>query len=70
MLKIFFTFTLCFIFLQNTNAKETGINQSTSAPSSSQFEIIQSTIPINITIKIDKYTGKTYQLVKVAGGLN
>ena len=50
-------------------ANETNRNQISSAPESSRFEIIQSELAAKVTLKIDKYTGRVYQLVQGHKGL-
>jgi hypothetical protein len=51
-------------------AQETNRSQSSSAPETSRFEIIQSELAARITLKIDKYTGNVFQLVKGSKGLS
>jgi hypothetical protein len=51
-------------------AQETNRSQCSSAPETSRFEIIQSELAAKVTLKIDKYTGKVFQLVKDSKGLS
>ena len=57
-------------FVGQASAQETNRNQISSAPQTSRFEIIQSELAAKITLKIDKYTGKVFQLVKGSKGLS
>ena len=58
------------LFASQVWAQETNRHQFSSAPNTSRFEIIQSELAAKITLKIDKYTGKVFQLVTGSRGLS
>ncbi|HMN79163.1 MAG TPA: hypothetical protein PKA20_04440, partial [Burkholderiaceae bacterium] len=39
-------------------------HQSTTSPAGSRFELVQSTLAARWTFKLDKYTGRVWQLVR------
>lgn len=45
-------------------AAQLGASQKTSAPASARFEIIQTNSNIRTTLKLDKFTGTVYELIK------
>lgn len=49
-------------------AQEVNTSQRTAAPSESRFEIVQSEIAVAFTIRLDKYTGQTWQIRNMATG--
>jgi hypothetical protein len=49
--------------------QETYRNQFSSAPNTARYEIVQSELGVKITLLIDKYDGKVYQLVEGKTGL-
>lgn len=51
-------------------AQETNRNQFSSAPETSRYQIVQSELAAKITLKIDKYTGRVFQLVQGSKGLS
>ncbi len=61
---------LSLLYVGQTLAEETNRHQFSSVPNTSRFEIVQSELAARITLKIDKYTGKVYQLVKGDKGLS
>jgi hypothetical protein len=50
-------------------AQETNRNQFSSAPETARYQIVQSELAAKVTLKIDKYTGKVFQLVEGESGL-
>ena len=56
-------------FADQALSQETSRSQFSSVPDASRFEIIQSEIAAKITLKIDKYTGNVFQMVKGNKGL-
>ena len=58
------------LFASKALAEETNRHQFSNAPDTSRFEIIQSELAAKITLKIDKYTGRVYQLVQGTKGLS
>lgn len=59
LICLFLCFSLCVSAGDNYPSVKTSID-------SGRFEIIQSPILRKLTFKLDKYTGKTYQLVKTS----
>ena len=58
-----FAFVLC--CLANTaSARSNDVHQATTPPSDARFEIIQSQLAAKWTFRLDRYTGRVYQLVK------
>ena len=43
------------------------IHQTTTPPSDARFEIVQSPLAAKWTFRLDRYTGRVYQLVKTQG---
>lgn len=68
MKKIFIILMLV-SFAQQGWTQETHRNQFSSAPDTARYEIFQSELGVMITLLIDKYTGKGYQLVVGKTGL-
>ena len=44
------------------------IHQMTTPPSDARFEIVQSPLAVRWTFRLDRYTGRVYQLVKTQKG--
>ena len=65
------SFVLMLISLAGQSwAQETNRNQFSSSPETSRCQIIQSEPAARITLKIDKYTGHVFQLVRGSKGLS
>lgn len=60
LLFLFLIFNSLTIFCQVSNTSSV----STTIPSDSRYELVQSNMAVRLTLKIDKYTGDTYQLVE------
>ena len=69
-MKYFFLSSMIILFANKALAEETNRHQFSSAPNTSRFQIIQSELAAKITLKIDKYTGRVYQLVQGTKGLS
>jgi hypothetical protein len=69
MARYLFGLALVLLVAMPVSAQETATEpQRTAAPAESRYEIIQSHIAAKFTVRLDKYTGITYQLVKKANG--
>lgn len=58
---------LCCILLSSSISPalaELRVHQSTTSPSDARFQIIQSPLAVRWTFRLDRYTGRVYQLVK------
>jgi len=64
-----FVYILFVLFITQAYANESNRNQTSSVPSTVQFEIIQSELTAKITLKIDKFSGNVFQLVTGKEGL-
>lgn len=69
-MKYLFLSPMIVLFASKALAEETNRHQFSNAPNTSRFEIIQSGLAAKITLKIDKYTGRVYQLVQGTKGLS
>ncbi len=49
-------------------AQESNSPQRTAAPAEARFEVVQSELSANFTVRLDKYTGQTWQLRAMATG--
>ena len=69
MRRTYLVIILFFLSVQIAHAQKTNRNQISSAPATTQFEIIQSELTAKGTYMIDKYTGSVYQMVQGDKGL-
>lgn len=63
-------FTLFCIVLCSTLSPafaQSKIHQTTTPPSNARFEIVQSPLAAKWTFRLDRYTGRVFQLVKTQG---
>lgn len=66
-LKILIFCSVCIVPIFYTQASSS--NQSTSVPTDSRFELIQSELAAKITLKVDKHSGAAYQLLQDEKGI-
>ncbi|MDY6903962.1 MAG: hypothetical protein SWH61_04675 [Thermodesulfobacteriota bacterium] len=64
----------CLLFMSATGVAEEkeippGNHQSTAPPEDARYEIVQSQLAVKWTFKLDRYTGKIYQLAATEEGL-
>jgi hypothetical protein len=63
-----FAFLLFAIFSLPVFAQQGRAHQRTAAPAEARFEIVQSSLAVKFTVRLDKYTGLTHQLVEKSNG--
>lgn len=59
-----FAFILYFLLLADIALAQSNAHQTTMPPSDARFEIVQSQLAAKWTFRLDRYTGRVYQLVK------
>lgn len=68
MKEIFLIFLLVIITSLGWS-QETNHHQFSDAPETARYQIVQSELAAKVTLKIDKYSGKVFQLVEGEDGL-
>lgn len=63
-----FALLLLSLFALPVVAQEANAPQRTAAPAESRFEIVQSELTVKFTVRLDKYTGQTWQIRSMATG--
>jgi hypothetical protein len=66
MRQVILLVSLLFIVAPAMSAEDPVAHQHTTAPSNSRYELIQSSLAARLTFRLDKFTGRVWQMVKTS----